>query len=255
MEISKRTRDVGFGRSSWEMDGIADPLAEYPDSFYEGFINEFKPSQEKCFFYRFLKRLFDIVTSALLLILLFPLMLLLGVAVKLDSRGPAIFVQNRVGKDGKIFRFYKFRSMRTDAPRDCATSRLENPEQYQTGIGRVLRRLSLDELPQLWCVLIGTMSFVGYRPLVLTEENCNNMRARLGVFSVRPGISGYAQIRGRDDVYYKNKAIMDACYVKYASLGLDLKILIRTILVVLRRDGNHDNKKIKKQQFEEENYT
>ena len=243
MEISKRTRDVGFGKPSWKIDGIADPLAEYPDSFYEKFINEFKPNRDRCFIYCFFKRLFDIVASAMLLGVLLPLMLILAAAVKLDSRGPAIFVQNRVGKDGKVFRFYKFRSMRTDAPRDCATSRLENPEQYQTRIGRVLRRLSLDELPQLWCVLIGTMSFVGYRPLVLTEENCNNMRARLGVFAVRPGISGYAQIRGRDDVYYKNKAIMDACYVKYASLWLDLKILIRTILVVLRRDGNHDNKK------------
>ena len=245
MEISNRTRDVDFGKPSWEIDGIADPLAEYPDSFYERFISEFRPNRDRCFVYCFFKRLFDIVASAMLLGAFLPLMLILAMAVKLDSRGPAIFVQNRVGKDGKVFRFYKFRSMRIDAPRDCATSRLKNPEQYQTRIGRVLRRLSLDELPQLWCVLIGTMSFVGYRPLVLTEENCNNMRARLGVFAVRPGISGYAQIRGRDDVYYKNKAIMDACYVKYASLWLDLKILIRTILVVLRRDGNHDNKKIK----------
>lgn len=243
MERSKRTREAVFEKPSWGIDGITDPLLEYPDSFYERFITEFQPKQGKCFFYCFLKRLFDIAVSAMLLTLLMPLMLLLGVAVKLDSKGPAIFIQNRIGKDGKVFRFYKFRSMRTDAPRDCATSMLENPEQYQTRIGRVLRRLSLDELPQLWCVLVGTMSLVGYRPLVLTEENCNRMRARLGVFAVRPGISGYAQIRGRDDVYYKNKAIMDACYVKYASLWLDLKILIRTILVVLRRDGNHDNKK------------
>ena len=87
------------------------------------------------------------------------------------------------------------------------------------------------------------MSFVGYRPLVLTEEKCNDMRARLGVFSARPGISGYAQIHGRDDVYYKNKAIMDAYYVKHASLGFDLRILIQTILVVLRRDGNNDDSK------------
>ena len=246
MQLSRKTHDVGFGTSSEGADGIADPLMEYPESFYESFIVEFKPNQEKCYFYCFLKRLFDIVAASILLILLCPTMLLLAIAVKLDSEGPAIFIQNRVGKDGKVFRCYKFRSMRTDAPRDCATSKLENPEQYHTRIGRVLRRLSLDELPQLWCVLIGTMSFVGYRPLVLTEEKCNDMRARLGVFAVRPGISGYAQIRGRDDVYYKNKAIMDAYYVKHASLGFDLKILVRTIMVVLGREGNHDNKKHKK---------
>ena len=243
METSARTSGVGFEKSAEGIDGILDPLMEYPDSFYESFIVEFKPNQETCFFYCFFKRLFDVVASVILLALLFPFMLALAIAVRLDSKGPAIFIQNRVGKDGKVFRFYKFRSMRTDAPRDCATSRLENPEQYHTRIGRVLRRLSLDELPQLFCVLIGTMSFVGYRPLVLTEKKCNDMRAKLGVFAARPGISGYAQIRGRDDVYYKNKAIMDAYYVKHASLGFDLKILLRTVWVVLRRDGNNDNKK------------
>ncbi len=243
METSARTNDVGEEKSSEWVDGIVDPLTEYPDSFYERFIVEFKPNQEKCFFYCFVKRLFDVVGSMILLAVLFPVMLFLAIAVRLDSQGPAIFVQNRVGKDGKVFRCYKFRSMRTDAPRDCATSRMENPEQYHTKVGRVLRRLSLDELPQLWCVLVGTMSFVGYRPLVLTEKKCNDMRARLDVFSVRPGISGYAQIRGRDDVYYKNKAIMDAYYVKHASLGFDLRILLRTIWVVFRRDGNNDKKK------------
>ena len=177
-----------------------------------------------------------------MLALLFPLMTVLAILVKLDSEGPAIFIQNRIGKDGKVFRCYKFRSMRVDAPKDCATSMLKNPAQYQTRVGRVLRRLSLDELPQLWCVFIGTMSFVGYRPLILTEEKCNDMRARLGVFTARPGISGYAQVHGRDDVYYKNKAIMDAYYVKHASLGFDLRILLQTVAVVLRRDGNHDEK-------------
>jgi len=233
---------MGSDKFSEALDGIVDPQLEYPDSFYEKLIAEFKPNQKKRFVYRFLKRLFDIVLSAILLTLLFPVMLVLAIVIKLDSKGPAIFKQDRMGKDGKIFRCYKFRSMRIDAPKDCATSRLENSEQYQTKIGRVLRRLSLDELPQLWCVFIGTMSFIGYRPLVLTEEKCNDMRARLGVFAARPGISGYAQVRGRDDVYYKNKAIMDAYYVKHASLGFDLKILIQTVAVVLKRDGNNDEK-------------
>ena len=130
--------------------------------------------------------------------------------------------------------------MRTDAPHDCATSRLENPEQYQTRIGRFLRKTSLDELPQLVCVLRGDMSVIGYRPLILTEEKCNEMRRRLGVFTARPGISGYAQVHGRDDVYYKNKAILDAEYVKKASLWLDLKLIFQTVGVVLRRKGNND---------------
>ncbi len=217
-------------------------LVERLDSFYEKFIAEFNPNQKKRLFYKFIKRLFDVVMSALLLLVLSPLMLIVAVAVKLDSKGPAIFKQERIGKDGKVFCCYKFRSMRMDAPKDCATSRLENSEQYQTRVGRVLRRLSLDELPQLWCVFVGTMSFIGYRPLVLTEKKCNDMRARLGVFAARPGISGYAQVRGRDDVYYKNKAIMDAYYVKHASLDFDLRILLRTVAVVLRREGNHDVK-------------
>ena len=112
METSGRANDVGFEKFSVGIDGIVDPLMKYPDSFYESFIVEFKPDQEKCFFYCFFKRLFDIAVSAILLALLFPLMMLLAIAVRLDSKGPAIFIQNRVGKDGKVFRCYKFRSMK-----------------------------------------------------------------------------------------------------------------------------------------------
>ena len=222
-------------------------MMEYSDEFYETFISNFEANTKRRLLYRFLKRFFDIIVSAFLLVILFPIMLILAVAIKCDSKGPAIFKQYRMGKGGKTFRCYKFRSMRIDAPKDCATSRLEHSEQYQTKVGRVLRRLSLDELPQLWCVLIGTMSFIGYRPLVLSEENCNEMRKRLGVFAMRPGISGYAQVRGRDDVYYKNKAIMDAYYVKNASLKFDLKLLLQTVAVVLKRDGNKDVKDKKDQ--------
>jgi len=99
----------------------------------------------------------------------------------------------------------------------------------------------LDELPQLWCVFVGTMSVIGYRPLVLTEVKCNEMRRQLGVFEALPGISGYAQVEGRDDVYYKNKAILDAMYVKNASIWLDIKIFVKTFVVVLKKKGNRDN--------------
>lgn len=219
-----------------------DSTKKYTDEYYEKYIEKFQPNTKKRYFYRFVKRSTDIVMSLLLLVVFSWLMLIIAIAVKCDSKGPIIFKQERMGKDGKTFYCYKFRSMKIDAPHDCATSCLGNPEQYLTRVGKILRKLSLDELPQLWCVFIGTMSFIGYRPLVLTESNCNDMRSRLGVFAVRPGISGYAQVHGRDDVYYKNKAILDAEYVKNASLWLDLKLVFQTIGVVLTRKGNDSEK-------------
>ena len=230
-----------------------DPKKKYPDEYYEKFIAEFQPNTKSRWFYRFVKRAFDFLVSLVALIVLSPVMLIIAIAIKIDSRGKIIFKQKRMGRNGKPFNCYKFRSMRTDTPPNCATSILENPEQYQTRVGRILRKLSLDELPQLFCCLIGTMSIIGYRPLVLTEENCNDMRERLGVFKARPGISGYAQVRGRDDVYYKNKAILDAEYVKKANLWFDLKLMFLTVWVVIKREGNASEagkkpKKAKKKQ-------
>lgn len=219
-----------------------DPSVIHSDAYYAHYIANFQPNPQKRRLYRFTKRLLDILGSSLLLVLLFPVMLVVGIAVKCDSRGCAIFVQKRVGKDGKTFNCYKFRTMKADAPRECATALLENPQKHITRVGRVLRRLSLDELPQLWCVLVGTMSLIGYRPLVPSETECNGMRSQLGVFSFRPGISGYAQVHGRDDVYYKNKAILDAQYVKMASLWLDVKLALQTVAVVIRCEGNHEEK-------------
>lgn len=220
-----------------------DHTVKHSDTYYKQYIESFIPNQEKRLLYRFVKRSLDIVLAALMLVVLFPLMLVIAIAIKCDDpKGGVIFKHKRMGKNEKPFYCYKFRSMKTDAPSDCATSRLTNAEQYQTRLGRFLRKTSLDELPQLWCVLIGTMSFIGYRPLVLTEEKCNDMRRRLNVFSVRPGISGYAQVLGRDDVYYKNKAILDAEYVKNASLGFDLKLMLKTVAVVLSKEGNDATK-------------
>lgn len=216
-----------------------DHTAEHSDAYYEQYINCFVPNKKKRVFYRVVKRSFDIVCSLVMLILLFPLMLVIAIAIRCDSKGRAIFKQKRIGRNGKAFNIYKFRSLRIDAPRDCASSLLQNPEQYKTRVGRFLRRTSLDELPQLWCVLVGSMSLIGYRPLVLTEEKCNDMRRRLNVFSARPGISGYAQVHGRDKINYKDKAILDAEYVKKASLWLDIKLIFKTVAVVLKGDGNN----------------
>ena len=212
---------------------------KYDDEYYARYIHHFKPNPGKRLAYRFIKRSFDVILALLLLVFLLPLFAVIAIAIKCDSKGPVLFIQKRVGKNGKVFNCYKFRSMSVDAPSECATSQLKNPHLYLTRVGRFLRRFSLDELPQIWCVLIGTMSFVGYRPLILSEKNCNDMRAMLSVFSMRPGITGLAQVSGRDDVYYKNKAILDAQYVKKASVLMDLKILFSTVIVVLGRKGNH----------------
>lgn len=220
-----------------------DYTIQYSDEYYENFILNFEQNTKKRLLYRFVKRSFDIVASFLGLIVASPIMLGVAIAIKIDSKGPVVFKQKRMGRHGKEFTCYKFRSMKIDTPHDTATSVLGDPTQYMTRVGKVLRKLSLDELPQLWCVFTGTMSFIGYRPLVLTEANCNEMRRRLGVFAVRPGISGYAQVHGRDDVYYKNKAIMDAEYVKKASLSMDLKLMLQTVAVVLKRKGNDTGKK------------
>ncbi len=225
----------------YTQDALFDHKIEYSDEYYEEYIENFETNKKKRYLYRFVKRTFDIFASAIMLLVALPLFVVIAIAIKCDSKGPVIFKQLRVGKNGKPFSCLKFRSMSIETPHDCATSLLKDAQSYYTKVGKFLRKTSLDELPQLWCVFIGKMSFIGYRPLILNEENCNNMRARLGVFSMRPGISGYAQVHGRDNVYYKNKAILDAIYVKNASLGLDIKLCFQTVAVVLKRDGNDAN--------------
>lgn len=217
-----------------------DHKKKYSDDFYETYIGRFKINKKSSIFYRFIKRLFDICISLSLIILLLIPFILMGIAIKMDSKGPVFFKNRRVGKNGVYFYCLKFRSMIVSAPPETATSIFSQSNNYITRVGRFLRKTSIDELPQIFNVLLGQMSIIGYRPLILTEENCNSMRMRLGVFTMRPGISGLAQVFGRDDVYYKNKAIIDAYYVKNASLVMDLKIIIMTISVVLSKKGNKD---------------
>lgn len=227
-----------------EEEGI-DFTVKYSDESYDAFIENFEQNKKRRLLYRLVKRCFDFCLALVLLILFSPLMLVIAIAIKLDSRGPIVFRQDRVGRNGKPFRCYKFRSMRVSTPHDMPTSQMARPERYVTRVGWVLRKLSLDELPQLLCCINGRMSFIGPRPLVLTEKNCHDMRTRLGVYRMRPGISGYAQVNGRDDVYYKNKAIMDALYVRDASLWLDFKLILQTVLVVFERKGNNTGKRLK----------
>lgn len=187
--------------------------------------------------YSFFKRLLDIVLSLTALIVLAPLLLVLALLVKLDSPGPALFKQKRVGRNEKLFDIYKFRSMYTSAPRDVATSELQNAESHITRVGRVLRKTSLDELPQLFNVLKGEMSLIGPRPLVPNEKDIHELRREKGAYRVRPGITGWAQVNGRDCVLPADKARLDGYYADHISFGLDVKIIIFSVICVLTARG------------------
>lgn len=186
---------------------------------------------------RFWKRFFDIFASALLLLVLSPLFLVIMLAISADSSGGVIFKQKRAGLYSRPFTFYKFRTMYRSAPRDVATAELMGADRYITPVGRFLRQTSLDELPQLWNVLKGDMSLVGPRPVVLTERRLLALRAQWGADRVRPGITGLAQIRGRDELPIHRKALYDRYYARHLTLGLDWRILGVTVKYVLKREG------------------
>ncbi len=211
---------------------------QYSEEAYRNFFERFEINSRKRYAYRFVKRSFDIVISFTALILLSPLFVVVAVAVKVDSKGPVFFTHLRMGRGGKPFKCYKFRSMRVEAPRDRAKGDFSDRELYLTRVGRLLRRLSIDELPQLFCCLVGTMSLIGPRPVVLTETELIEDRRALGAYSLRPGLSGYAQVRCRDEVQGKNKAILDAIYVKNACPWLDGKLMFLTLGCVISRRGN-----------------
>ncbi len=174
-----------------------------------------------------LKRLMDIGGAGLGLLVLSPLLLLIGVAVRLESPGPALHWSRRVGRDNRIFRMPKFRSMRTDAP-DVATHLLPDPDRWITPLGARLRRTSLDELPQLWSVLVGDMSLVGPRPALFNQDDLVALRTAAGVHVLRPGLTGWAQVNGRDEIPITEKARLDAEYLARRSIWMDIGIILRT---------------------------
>lgn len=183
-----------------------------------------------------MKRAFDFTVSLLLIIILLPVFLVVSLIVLIDAGAPVIFRQYRVGKDNKLFYIYKFRTMRKNT-RNAATADLTDSDKFITKSGRFLRKTSIDELPQLVNVLIGDMSFVGPRPLIPEEKEIRALRKEYGVYSVRPGITGLAQINGRDNLSIEEKALFDKEYIDKQSLGLDIKILLKTVMVVLRREN------------------
>lgn len=178
--------------------------------------------------YRVFKRAADTVLSLLLIIVLLPLLAGILLIIRLDTPGGGLFRQWRVGRGGRPFVIYKFRTMYTDAPHDVAAAELHDPDRHITRIGRFLRRSSLDELPQLFNVLKGDMSFVGPRPVVLSEYELLRLRRQNGADRVRPGITGLAQVSGRDTVTVSEKARYDAQYARQLSLRLDVSIALAT---------------------------
>ena len=187
--------------------------------------------------YRYIKRIIDILLSGLAIIILSPLLLILCIAIKLDSPGPIFFTQKRVGIHKTYFQIYKFRTMRTDTPKDMPTHMLANPEQYITKSGRFLRKTSLDELPQIFNIFKGDMSIVGPRPALWNQDDLVAERDKYGANDVTPGLTGWAQINGRDELEIPVKAKLDGEYVKKYGFTMDVRCFFGTFLSVLRQDG------------------
>ena len=183
-----------------------------------------------------MKRLFDLVLALIVAAVLLVPFVLVWLAVRLTSRGPALYWSDRVGRDNVIFRMPKFRSMRVGTPA-VATHLLSDPKVYLTPIGSFLRKSSLDELPQLWSILKGDMSFVGPRPALFNQDDLITLRTEAGVDQLLPGLTGWAQVNGRDELPIPQKVALDVAYMQRRSLWFDVRILWLTALKVVSRDG------------------
>lgn len=195
--------------------------------------SEYKPG----IYEKYFKRLVDIILSGLGLIILSPVYLIVTVAIKADDPGPALFTQKRVGKNKKYFKLHKFRSMKMSTPHDVPTHMLDNPDQYITQVGRFMRRTSIDELPQVWDIFVGNMSVIGPRPALWNQDILVAEREKYNANDVKPGLTGWAQINGRDELEIPDKAKLDGDYVKKISFPFDAKCFIGTIFSVAKSDG------------------
>lgn len=187
--------------------------------------------------YRKSKRVIDTIISFVGLVILSPVFLVLIIAIKADSKGPILFRQKRVGIHKKHFFIYKFRTMRVDTPKDVPTHLLENPEQYITKVGRFLRKTSLDELPQIVNILKGDMAIVGPRPALWNQYDLIEERDKYGANDILPGLTGWAQINGRDELEIEEKARLDGEYVRKMGFFFDIKCMVKTFTSVLKSDG------------------
>lgn len=187
--------------------------------------------------YPVLKRILDFILSFIGLCILWPLFLLIAILIKIGTKGPVFFKQKRIGKSKQEFYILKFRTMRIDAPNDMPTHMLQNPDGYITRIGKFLRKTSLDELPQIINILKGEMSIIGPRPALWNQYDLIAERDRYGVNNMYPGLTGWAQINGRDELSIDIKARLDSEYAEKISFVFDIKIFLQTIFYVLRSDG------------------
>ena len=189
---------------------------------------------------KFGKRTMDVVLSVAGIVILSPVMLMIALAIKLDSPGPVIFSQKRVGVHKTYFQILKFRTMYENSPKDCPTHLMENYSLWLTRVGAFLRRTSLDELPQLFNILKGDMSFVGPRPALWNQYDLLEERDKYGANDVRPGLTGWAQINGRDELTIEEKARLDGDYVEHINFCFDVKCLANTFGYTLRQEGVKD---------------
>lgn len=203
------------------------PVVKYRKKFLAGVI----------MYKRFIKRTLDVVLSAAGLVVLIIPMGIVSLVIKAEDPGPALFTQKRVGLHKKLFKLYKFRSMKMSTPHDVPTHLLENPEQYLLKCGKILRKLSIDELPQLFNILVGDMSVIGPRPALWNQADLIEERDKYGANDVKPGLTGWAQINGRDELEIPVKAKLDGEYVEKESFLFDCKCFFGTIVKVLKSDG------------------
>lgn len=187
--------------------------------------------------YIILKNVLDFILSLMLLIIMFPFFCIFSIIIKLESKGPVFFRQKRIGKNKKEFYIYKFRTMKTETPKEMPTHMLKNAETYITKSGKIFRKTSIDELPQIINILKGQMSLIGPRPALWNQEDLIEERDKYNVNAIRPGLTGWAQINGRDELEIPIKAKYDGEYVEKMSFLFDIKIFLKTIIKVFKHDG------------------
>lgn len=197
--------------------------------------------------YIILKNMLDFILSLIALIILFPFFCIFAIIIKLESKGPVFFKQKRIGKNKKEFYIYKFRTMRTDTPKDMPTHMLKDAESYITKSGKIFRKTSIDELPQIINILKGQMSVIGPRPALWNQEDLIKERDKYGANSIRPGLTGWAQVNGRDELEIPIKAKYDGEYLEKMSFLFDIKIFLKTIIKVFKHDGVVEGKQAEKE--------
>ncbi len=214
----KRVEFIPDSNEPANADGVCGHLEAVGETIYRGTIYE-----------RFWKRFFDLVLSFFGLVLLSPIFLVLSIAIIIDDPGPVLFTQKRVGQNKRYFKLHKFRSMKMSTPHDRPTHMLDNPGQYITTVGKFIRAHSLDELPQIWDIFIGNMSVIGPRPGLWNQDLLTAERDKYGANNVKPGLTGLAQINGRDELEIPEKAKLDGEYVKNLGLKMDIKCFLGSI--------------------------